>query len=103
MKNFLSKYWKRILITITGIFIFLDIINKVAIPNILVSEFAKYGPDVKSSGISIQPSEIMQEAKASAPMSGDMFNLIIVFIVGLVAAVIIGELASKKPSAAKKK
>ena len=49
MKSFLSKYWKRILILIAGIFIAINVISKCTAPHTLPQEYAKYGPDVEVS------------------------------------------------------
>lgn len=102
MKNFLSKYWKRILILIAGIFIAINVISKCVAPHILVDEFAEYGPNVEKS-VHIDTGEIISEVKASSPFNEDMFRLVIILVVGLVAAAIIAEITTKKSSGAKKK
>ena len=105
MKNFLSKYWKRILITITGIFIFLNILRKTITPHILVSEYAKYGVDVKPSSLASRTAEQVasnvRETTAAVPES--LFKIVLILGIGIIVAVILTDLANKKPAPAKKK
>ncbi len=103
MKNFLSKYWKRILIIITGILIIINIVVKTSAPHTLVEEYAKYGSDVKASSVSINTREIADDVRSSAPMSDDMFRIAIVLVIGLLAAVILSDIANRKPASAAKK
>lgn len=103
MKNFLSKNWKRILILIAGIFIAVNIFHKVTAPRSLVSEFTQYGPDVENtSTLDIHPTEVMNEVRASAPVSDDVFRILMVLVIGIFAALVISDLANKKPAAKKK-
>ena len=106
MKKFLSKYWKRILIIIASIFIILNIVNKCVAPHVLVDEYGVYGPEVEASTISgemMNSSEIMEKVESTSPFPEDMTRLILVLVVGLVGAVIIGEITTKKSSGGKKK
>lgn len=101
MKAFLSKYWKKVLIYITGILIFINIVHKCVVPHILVDEFAKYGPDVEATKRIIKTGEMASSVKESIPLPENIFKLGVVLIIGLIAAVIISDLANKAP--AKKK
>ena len=101
MKSFLSKYWKKIMIFITGILIFVNIIHKSVAPHSLVNEFGKYGPDVEATKVAINSNELMSTVRESVPVPDNIFNIGIVFVVGLVGAVILSELGNKAP--AKKK
>ena len=102
MKSFLSKYWKKILIWITAILAFVNIIHKCIAPHILVGEFAKYGPDVAASKIGFKSSEALTSVRESIPVSDNIFKIGVVLIVGLIVAVIASELANKKAPAKKK-
>ena len=106
MKKFLSKYWKRILILIASIFIIINIVSKCVAPHVLVDEFGVYGPDVESavkSGEIINATDIVDKAQDSSPFPEDVTRLILVFIVGIVGALVIGEITTKKSSGGKKK
>ena len=104
MKTLLSKYWKRILIFIAVVLIAMNIIHKTTAPHTLVEEFAHYGPTVaKMNTVDLHPSEIANEVRESAPVSGDILRIVIIFVVGLLAAVILSDLANKKAAPAKKK
>lgn len=98
MKLFLSKYWKKILIFITGILIFINIIHKSVAPRALVSEFAKYGPNVSATKSIAKSSEILSTIKESVPVTDGIFRIGIILVIGLIAAVILSELANKAPS-----
>lgn len=104
MKNFLSKNWKKILIILTIVFIAFNIIHKVVAPHILVEEYAKYGADVAPANIDINASNIINEVKENAPagIPNDIFRLLIILVVGILAAVILSDLATKKPAPKKK-
>lgn len=104
MKNFLSKYWKRILTLITGIFIIINIASKIATPRNVISDVAKYGPDVEASNVNLNigSGSLASDFVASSPVSGEMTKLIIILVIGLLAAVIIADLGSKKGGGKKK-
>lgn len=104
MKNFLSKYWKRILILIAGIFIIINIVSKSAMPRNVISDVAKYGPDVEASNVNLNigSGSLASDFVASSPVSEDMTKLAIILAIGLLAAVIIADLGSKKSGGKKK-
>lgn len=106
MKKFLSKYWKRILIIIAIIFIGINIVSKCMAPHALVEEYGKYGPDVEYNNIlsgDTSASQIVQDVKESSGLPDDIFSLVMILGIGLIAALIISELANKKSSGGKKK
>lgn len=104
MKNFLSKYWKRILILIAGIFIIINIVSKSAMPRNVISDVAKYGPDVEASNVNLNigSGSLASDFVASSPVSEDMTKIAIVLVIGILAAVIISDLGSKKSGGKKK-
>ena len=107
MKKLLSKYWKNILMIIGAIFIIINIANKCMAPHTLISEVAKYGPDIQSSGgvaniIDKMPNTNLDTGSVgSSIMNGEMMKICIITAVALVGVSILGDLANKK--AAKKK
>lgn len=104
MKNFLSKNWTKILIIIAIIFIVLNILSKCVAPHILVEEYAKYGPEVKNSGIDIDANGILENIVESAPsgVPKDIIRIVVTLGVALLLIVIISELITKKSSTKKK-
>ena len=101
MKSFLSKYWKKIMIYITLILIFINIVQKCIAPHILVSEFAKYGPDVTTINGVTKSIDVLSSVRESVPVTDGILRIGIILVVGLIGAVIISEFANKAP--AKKK
>ena len=101
MKSFLSKYWKKLMIYVTLILIFINIVKKCIAPHILVSEFAKYGPDATASNHIAKSVDILSGVKESVPVTDGILIIGIILVVGLIAAVIRSEFANKAP--AKKK
>ena len=102
MKNFLSKYWKRILISIASIFIVINIISKCMAPHILVEEYAKYGPEVESK-VETNASEVLDSVTESSPFTGDMLKVVLIAGGALILACVLSDLATKKSSGGKKK
>lgn len=102
MVSFLSKYWKKILIIITVIFIMINIVGKSIAPHKLVSEFAQYGPEAKMLSINIDTSGMVNSLKESVNIPDNVFSIGVVLVIGLIAAVIISELGNKKAPAKKK-
>ena len=118
MKNFLSKNWKRILILIAGIFIAINVVNKCMAPRTLIEEFGKYGPDVEkknyfasgslintsgNSLISGENSNFIEGTSFSSPLTAEMTKVALFIGGGIIIALILTELANKKPSSGKKK
>ncbi len=105
MKNFLSKYWKKILIVIAAIFIIIDIISKCSAPHVLTNEYAKYGPDIEDS-VNINAggviSNVTNEVKDTPPISEEMVRICLILAGGLLLACIISDLTTKKAPAKKK-
>lgn len=105
MKNFLSKYWKKILIAIAAIFIIINIAGKCAAPHLLTTEYAKYGPEPKDS-VAINAGEVIsdvtKEVKDTPPVSEEMVRICLILAGGLLLACIISDLTSKKAPAKKK-
>lgn len=105
MKNFLSKYWKKILIMIAAIFIIMNIMSKCAAPHILTTEYAKYGPEPKDS-VNINAggviSNVTNEVKDTPPISEEMVRICLILAGGLLLACIISDLTTKKAPAKKK-
>lgn len=105
MKNFLSKYWKKILIVIATIFIIMNIMSKCAAPHILTTEYAKYGPEPKDS-VKISAGEVIsnvtKEVKDTPPISEEMVRICLILAGGLLLACIISDLTTKKAPAKKK-
>lgn len=105
MKNFLSKYWKKILIVIAAIFIIINIVGKCVAPHVLTAEYAKYGPEPKDS-VNINAGEVIttvtDEVKDTAPISEEMVRICLILAGGLLLACVISELTSKKAPAKKK-
>ena len=105
MKNFLSKYWKNLLIVITAIFIIINIISKCSTPHILTSEYAKYGPTVENSvsgNAGKVISGVTSEIKNTPPISEDMLKICLVLAGALLLVCIISDLTTKKAPAKKK-
>lgn len=116
MKNFLSKYWKRILILIASVFIIINIVNKCVAPHTLIGEIAEYGPDISSSqekengedetteksGENLSDS-IVNNITENSPFNGEMVRIIAIFAIALIGVCVISDLANKKSSGGKKK
>lgn len=105
MKNFLSKYWKKILIVIAAIFIIIDIISKCSAPHVLTNEYAKYGPDIEDS-VDINAggviSDVTNEVKDTAPISEEMVRICLILAGGLLLACVIADITTKKAPPKKK-
>lgn len=106
MKKFFTKYWKRILIIIAGIFIVINVIGKCVAPRNLIEEYVEYGPNIESSestGNKTDVDQVVTDIQEASPFNEDMFRLVMILVVGLVGAVVISEITTKKSSPAKKK
>ena len=105
MKNFLSKYWKRILILIGSIFIIINIMGKCTAPHSLVQEYAKYGPSIESThgkiDVDINTSEIVTKVEENSPFSEDIVKIVLILTGLLIGVTVLSDIANKKP--AKKK
>lgn len=108
MKKLLSKYWKNILMIIGAIFIIINIANKCMAPRTLISEVAKYGPDIQSSGgitniiDKIPNTNVDTENVGESIMNGEMMKICIIAAVALIGVSVLGDLANKKPAKKKK-
>lgn len=104
MKNFLSKYWKRILITIASIFVVINVYNKCVAPRLIISDYAKYGKDVTASNIVGSVGGAINSGVGTLTSSApsDILRLAIILAIGLLVAVIIREITTKKAPAKKK-
>lgn len=104
MKSLLSKYWKRILIVLTVVLVSMNMIKKWTAPHILIDEYAKYGPDVQNMlpNIGAAASEMISDVQEASPFDEKIFGWIIAVIALLLIAMLIGDLAERKPSTNKK-
>lgn len=107
MKNFLSKYWKRILIIIGVVLVAINIWGKCVAPRLLISEYAKYGPNVErsESGVStsINTSDVINNINESSPFNEDMTKIVLILMAGILLVAVVSDMTSKKSSGAKKK
>ena len=104
MKTFISNNWKKILIALTIVFIFINIINKWNAPHILVEEYGKYGPEVQKliPGVNLDANEMLSNAQKSSPFDERTFGIVIMIIAVLIITMLICDLANRKAPAKKK-
>ena len=106
MKNFLSKYWKRILIIIGLILIAINIWSKCVAPRILIDEYVKYGPNIErnetSINSSINTSEVINNVSENSPFNEDMTKLVVILAAGLILVTVVNDLDNKKSGGKKK-
>ena len=104
MKTFISNNWKKILIALTVVFIFINLINKWNAPHVLVEEYAKYGPEIQQlvPDVNINASEMLSNAQKSSPFDEKTFSIVIMIIAVLIITMLICDLANRKAPAKKK-
>lgn len=109
MKKFLTNHWKDILIIITAIFIFINIIAKCAAPYSLISEYVKFGPNIaRHSSFSFSSaaennSIVTGNNILDSIFTGEMMKICIIAAVALIGVCILSDFANKKSTAKKKK
>lgn len=105
MKNFLSKYWKKILIVIAAIFIIMNIVSKCVAPHVLISEYVEYGIEPENI-VNIDANKVISsvtdEVKSTPLISEEMLKVCLILAGGLIIACIISDLTTKKAPAKKK-
>lgn len=106
MKNFLSKYWKRILIIIGIILIAINIWSKCVAPRLLIDEYVKYGPNIErnetSINSSLNTSEVITNVSENSPFDDGMTKIILILAAGLILVTVVNDLANKKSGGKKK-
>lgn len=104
MKNFLSKYWKRILILITGVFIIINIASKIATPRNVISDVAKYGPDVEASNVNLNigSGSLASDFVQSSSIPEEILRIALVLAIAILVIVIVSDLISTKSGGKKK-
>ncbi len=115
MKNFISKNWKKILYTITGILMVIDLFFIVTSPATISQDFLKYGPDIKGDVIDSsenltdkieEPStsgEIIQQIADDTGFSPDLVKGILIFGIALVLILALSGIIDGSSSDKKKK
>ena len=114
MKNFISKNWKNILITIGGIIIALNLFNKFTTPATIPQDFLEYGPNVEHDifdTVENIPNEvedigssddIVDDVSNKTGLPNDLSKGLVVVLAGVFVIFIISAI-TEKPSADKKK
>ena len=102
MKTFITNHWKNILITIGGIFIFLNAFWKIMAPKVLISDYIKYGKDLEKipSNIAGQVGDSIN--LGTMPFDAGMVKLIVTLMVLILGVLLLTSLAEGKSSAKKK-
>lgn len=102
MKSFITNNWKKILITIGGIFIAINVFAKITTEKTLLADYIKYGKDIeKVDIISGDVEEVITTTES--PFGPEMIKIIIVLIALILLVVFLTSLADRAGADAKAK
>lgn len=102
MKELVANYWKKIMIAIGGVFIFINSFRKILAPKVLISDYVKYGKNIEKV-----PSHIAGQVggkinPGTMPFDAGMVKLIVGLMIAILFILLITSFAESKSGAKKK-
>ncbi len=102
MKNFITNYWQKVLLTIGSIFILINSFKKIFAEKSLLLDYIKYGKNIENTSSSVI--DVTQKIDTSTmPFSSGIVKLVIVLMILILLIVFITSMADRAGSKDKKK